>query len=624
MKCIRLPVLFILLLTFWETAVCETPRVNIIYPKKEAMIGAVDSTFILGSVTPGSKLIINGLEIPVHSEGGFIAFLPIKPGRFEFEIAAVKGSDSTKIIWPVDVPVPMKSPGLDSMMIIERSRVENKVLCRGDRLLVEFMGTPGCKAYFSIPGLADSVPMTELPPQVQAYWGEALFGGGAVPESLKTRGHYEGFLDIGPEKLPDSSRICYYLVAPEIEQILMHMLINPSEIRDLNLLALWRLSGACKLDSSRYFVSLNPPNWPRMVEFTDSVQIIRVGPKRGYFSIFQPQGVVALAVGREGEWLKLKLSATQYGWVNTNSIKFLEVGRPPEISNPKTIRTFSSPENLLVEIPLASRHPFRIEEEDARTLLVYLYGVNSDTDWIRYDFRDKNLEIADWVQIEPELYRLRLKFKNPIWGYDAFYDGRGFKLQINKPPQPINNIRDKVIVVDPGHAADPGAIGPMGLKESEANLKIAQALKVELEKKGARVIMTRNDMSNLPLAERPVIARLNKADLFISIHNNALPDGVNPFVNNGVSTYYYHPHSIELAKEIQEELLKSVGLKDYGLYYGNLAVNRPTQYPAVLVECAFIILPEQEAMLKTDSFRLRVAKAIRSGIEKFLREYGTR
>jgi len=107
----------------------------------------------------------------------------------------------------------------------------------------------------------------------------------------------------------------------------------------------------------------------------------------------------------------------------------------------------------------------------------------------------------------------------------------------------------------------------------------------------------------------------------VSIHNNALPDGVNPFTNNGVSTYYYHPHSIELARSIQSEMIKATGLPDHGLFYGNLAVNRPTQYPAVLVECAFMMIPEQEAMLKTDRFRRKVAWAIVNGIAEFLKGY---
>ena len=50
-------------------------------------------------------------------------------------------------------------------------------------------------------------------------------------------------------------------------------------------------------------------------------------------------------------------------------------------------------------------------------------------------------------------------------------------------------------------------------------------------------------------------------------------------------------------------------------------MNRPTQYPAVLVECAFMIIPEQEALLKTDRFRRKVADAITRGVEHFLESY---
>ncbi len=133
--------------------------------------------------------------------------------------------------------------------------------------------------------------------------------------------------------------------------------------------------------------------------------------------------------------------------------------------------------------------------------------------------------------------------------------------------------------------------------------------------------MTRDDNSHVALYDRPAIAKAADADIFISMHNNALPDGVNPFEHNGSSTYYYHPHSINLAKNIQSQLTKATKLDDYGLYYGNLAVNRPTQYPAVLIETAFMIIPEQEALLKTEKFRKKVAKGIVKGIENFFKEY---
>ena len=260
-------------------------------------------------------------------------------------------------------------------------------------------------------------------------------------------------------------------------------------------------------------------------------------------------------------------------------------------------------------------------EDNRRLVRVQLFGVISDTDWIRYDFSDKLVQSADWSQPEPELYEFRLSLNKNIWGYDAYYLGNTFYLKLNKPPERVDKIKGKRIVIDPGHSADPGAIGPTGYTEAEANLGISLELADRLRRKGAEVILTRDDDRDLPLYDRPSVAVAADADLFISVHNNALPDGVNPFENNGVSSYYYHPHSMDLARAIQTEMIGATKLPDHGLFYGNLAVNRPTQYPAVLIECAFMIIPEQEAQLKTKNFRKKVARAIVRGIENFLKEY---
>ncbi|MDD4166884.1 MAG: N-acetylmuramoyl-L-alanine amidase, partial [Endomicrobiaceae bacterium] len=81
----------------------------------------------------------------------------------------------------------------------------------------------------------------------------------------------------------------------------------------------------------------------------------------------------------------------------------------------------------------------------------------------------------------------------------------------------------KLIVLDAGHGGeDPGAIGPNGTKEKDINLAITLALKKLFDKdKNYKVILTRTNDIFIPLAERTNIANENKADLFISIHNNA-------------------------------------------------------------------------------------------------------
>jgi N-acetylmuramoyl-L-alanine amidase len=576
--------------------------IQIVYPKPGQAIGAVDSTFIFGSVNGDfdlnkDLLEINGQIVPVHSNRGFLAYQPIAPGPFEFRVRAWRPTtlplvtDSlernqllAESVVGVLVPIPRRSLPDDTLAIVGDYNPPSGdiALSTGDFLPVMFQGSPGMHAWFSIPGVIDSVPMSEVEPRQQPYWGESVFGAGAVPDSVMIHGIYSGFYAV-PESvsvLDDS--IIYHLATPPHKYIRPLASTSPDSTED----RLVKLLGLPQEITSRagYRIGLNHRDYPFTVRFLDSVQILRHGPRLGYFSIAQPQGAEALVVGREGDWYRLKLSRTQFAWADRNAVMTLPPGTLPAQSRPTSLRTYSHPDHVLVEIGLSGKHAFRIIEGDSRTIRLQLFGVTSNTDWIRYDFTDPLIELATWSQPEDGLYELTLRLSQDVWGYDPHYKGNTFYLRLNRPPERTRQIRGKTIVLDPGHASDPGAIGPTGLTEAEANLGIALALRTELEKRGAKVVMTRTGMSHVDLYDRPVIAKMADADLFVSIHNNALPDGVNPFVNHGVSTYYYHPHSLGLARSIHTRLLKTTGMPDFGFYHGNLAVARPTQYPAVLVE----------------------------------------
>jgi len=156
--------------------------------------------------------------------------------------------------------------------------------------------------------------------------------------------------------------------------------------------------------------------------------------------------------------------------------------------------------------------------------------------------------------------------------------------------------------------------------EKDANLAIALSLRKMLETEGANVVMTRTGDVEVGLLDRPIIARAAEADLFISVHNNALPDGINPFVNHGTSSYYYHPFCRILARTAQRRLLQATRLPDYGVYHANFAVLRPTQYPSILVECAFMLIPEQEEALQEEDFHRRIAREITHGLNDYLED----
>jgi N-acetylmuramoyl-L-alanine amidase len=130
--------------------------------------------------------------------------------------------------------------------------------------------------------------------------------------------------------------------------------------------------------------------------------------------------------------------------------------------------------------------------------------------------------------------------------------------------------------------------------------------------------MTRTTDATVLLGDRPRMAADSSVHLLVSVHNNAFPDGVNPWVNAGTSTYYYHPHSAALARSLQQELLDEIGLRDIGYGRADLALVRPTWMPSALTETMFMMIPEQEAALRNAAIQTRIAEAHLRGLEVFL------
>ena len=141
-----------------------------------------------------------------------------------------------------------------------------------------------------------------------------------------------------------------------------------------------------------------------------------------------------------------------------------------------------------------------------------------------------------------------------------------------------------------------------------------------LEQAGATVLLTRTDSNPIDLFPRTRFAEEHDADVLVSIHANALPDGVNPFVNNGTSVYYFHPRSAALARVLDRALVAELGMRDLGMGRGDYALVRNPWMPSALTEGLFMMIPEQEAMLGSPDGQLRYARGIVHGIESFLRE----
>ena len=179
------------------------------------------------------------------------------------------------------------------------------------------------------------------------------------------------------------------------------------------------------------------------------------------------------------------------------------------------------------------------------------------------------------------------------------------------------------IVVDPGHGGpDSGAIGATGTYEKNNTLAVGLNLADLLRSAGARVILTRSTdvtpavgtySESSDLQARTKIANDQKADLYISLHNNGFS---NPAAF-GTETYYETAQSKALAASIQSELVKEIALYDRGVKYGNFQVLRDTNMPAVLVEIGFISNPTEEKLLGSPDFQRKAALGVYRGILRF-------
>jgi N-acetylmuramoyl-L-alanine amidase len=218
------------------------------------------------------------------------------------------------------------------------------------------------------------------------------------------------------------------------------------------------------------------------------------------------------------------------------------------------------------------------------------------------------------------------------------------------------------IVIDPGHGGrDYGAPGYLkGVHEKDVVLKLARRLAKKIRKElGCEVIMTRNSDRNLTLEERTAIANTKNADLFISIHTNAVRDrrayGIETFflnlatdndailvaarenatsaknisdletilsdlmqnakINESSRLAVYVQKSIDRRLRKHYSRIKSKGVKQAPFY-----VLLGAQMPAILIETSFISNPRECKRLKNTEYQDQMAEAIVDGIKEYIKD----
>jgi len=185
------------------------------------------------------------------------------------------------------------------------------------------------------------------------------------------------------------------------------------------------------------------------------------------------------------------------------------------------------------------------------------------------------------------------------------------------PPVPTPPVAGRILVtIDPGHGGkDPGAIGLRGLREKDVILPISLEVARILESQGVRVQMTRADDRFISLAGRTQIANRARANLFISIHANAVGGGRSSV--NGVETFYFSTGR-GLATAIQNSIIQSLGPRNRGVKRARFYVLRNTSMPSALVEVGFVTGREDSPRLADPAYRSQMAAAIARGILQYI------
>ena len=330
---------------------------------------------------------------------------------------------------------------------------------------------------------------------------------------------------------------------------------------------------------------------------------------------------VVKVTGTKGSDAYVRLDTTRTIRIAQSELKMLDsVAAPPPATVASAFTTDRTDEWTDIVIPINARPAFLVEEGPGTVTLTLYNTEGPEKNQMLIKPPDTTyLKSISSFSSGPQVQYI-LELAQPFFGYQPLWEEGKFTFRVRKPPviDPAEPLKGLTITVDPGHPPI-GATGPTGLWEPEATLPVGLKLRDLLQAKGVNVVITRTTMDPVDLNLRATLARRANAHAFVSIHLNAVPDGINPLRVQGTATYHYYLHSAPLAFAVQKASVPRLGLPDNGVKRENFAVVRGTWMPSILVEGAFIIVPDQEAAMRTPEYQERYAQGIVDGLEAYFR-----
>ena len=303
---------------------------------------------------------------------------------------------------------------------------------------------------------------------------------------------------------------------------------------------------------------------------------------------------IVLAVDGENRgFYRVILENNKYGWIAKTNVKQCENYnfKPAEVLSYDYTET---KDYFIYVFHLTRQVPFEITESNP--LSIKFYNVKDG-------------------------YTMNFPQVTKLYGYSGKYDADDFILKIKKPKYIKYGLHGLTAAIDAGHGgSEIGAVGCLGDKEKDITLSIAKYLQAELKKRGAKVVMTRDDDIYTGLKDRVEKANEQNADVLLSIHGNALPDGADPNKISGTSIYYYYNQAKPLADVLINEMTSQLGLNNDKVRQASMALARNTEALSLLIETAYLINPDDNAKLVNPEFQKSLAKAIADALEEYFKK----
>ena len=544
---------------------------------------STEKIFFIGTAPPDGQVLINGKLVNRSKAGHFSPSFPLQLGENIFKVRYQNQEREIKIIRVSTQPELPQGLGFakDSLTpAADIARLPGELIC--------FSAVAPPQATVSVNLVNQNIALLPQPSLAQLPPNSSVLTGLNQP-NLSSLTKYQGCTTVAN--------------AADLGKPRFNLQLNDQRITQ---------TGLGKIE-------ILAPTQLAVAEIASESGVTRTGPSTDYSRLTPlPKGTMASVTGKEGAWLRLDYGA----WINSNETTIISGAVAPQTVI-RSVGYRQLAEATEMRFPLESAVPVSVEQGN-NSFILTLYNTTAQTDTIRLD-DDPLISRLDWQQVSPTQIKYTFNLKNlQQWGYKLRYDNTTLVLTLRHPPQlknskrlPLSGIK---IVLDPGHGGkESGASGPTGYLEKDVNLIISQLLRDELVKRGAKVVMTREDDRDVSLGERQTIINKQEPAIALSIHHNSLPDNGDAEKTKGFGTFWYHPQSHSLAVFLQNYVVKKLGKPSYGVFWNNLALTRPSAAPAVLLELGFMSSPYEFEEIVNPQAQKKMANILADGITKWFK-----